>query len=98
MSSTLIWLYSVCRCLIKRTLDLIEKRKAQTHLFCKMINSLAPEYLSSRVPRTVGSISQYSLRNGPVEPSDNPCKIPTLLQLISPFNHAHLEQSPRRYL
>ena len=28
-----------------------------------MINSLAPEYLSSLVPPTVGSISQYNLRN-----------------------------------
>ena len=28
-----------------------------------MINSLAPEYLSSLVPPTVGNISQYNLRN-----------------------------------
>ena len=32
-------------------------------LFYKMINSLAPEYLSSLVPPTVGNISQYYLRN-----------------------------------
>ena len=40
-----------------------EEKKHQLVLFCKMINSLAPEYLSSLVPPTVGNISQYNLRN-----------------------------------
>ena len=39
------------------------EEKNKLVLFYKMINSLAPEYLSSLVPPTVGNISQYNLRN-----------------------------------
>ena len=39
------------------------REKHKLVLFYKMINSLAPEYLSSLVPPTVGNISQYNLRN-----------------------------------
>ena len=39
------------------------REKHKLVLFYKMINSLAPEYLSSPVPPTVGNISQYNLRN-----------------------------------
>ena len=39
------------------------REKHKLVLFYKMINSLAPEYLSSLVLPTVGKISQYNLRN-----------------------------------
>ena len=39
------------------------REKHKLVLFYKMINSLAPEYLSPLVPPTVGNISQYNLRN-----------------------------------
>ena len=39
------------------------REKHKLVLFYKMINSLAPEYISSLVPPTVGNISQYNLRN-----------------------------------
>ena len=41
----------------------IRREKHKLVLFYKMIHSLAPEYLSSLVPPTVGNISQYNLRN-----------------------------------
>ena len=40
-----------------------EEKKHKLVLFYKMINSLAPEYLSSLASQTVGNISQYNLRN-----------------------------------
>ena len=41
----------------------MRREKHKLILFYKMINSLAPEYLSSLVPPTVGNISQYNFRN-----------------------------------
>ena len=39
------------------------REKHKLVLSYNMINSLAPEYLSSLLPPTVGNISQYNLRN-----------------------------------
>ena len=41
----------------------IEKRKAQAHPLLLDDYVLAPEYITSLVPPTVGNISQYNLRN-----------------------------------
>ena len=44
--------------------SLISRREKHKIIrFYKMINSLAPEYLSSIVPPTVGNISRYNLRD-----------------------------------
>lgn len=40
------------------------RKKHRLHLFFKMVNVLTPEYLSSLVPPTVGSLTPYPLRNG----------------------------------
>ena len=40
------------------------RQKHKQFLFFKMVNTLTPEYLSSLVPPTVGSLTPYPLRNG----------------------------------
>ena len=40
-----------------------QRKKHKLQLFFKMQNNLAPDYLSSLVPPTVGSTSAYPLRN-----------------------------------
>ena len=39
------------------------RKMHKLHLFFKILNALSPEYLSSLIPPTIGSITPYPLRN-----------------------------------
>ena len=43
--------------------DPLETRRRKLLLLYKMFNNLSPEYLSSLIPPTVNTLSQYNLRN-----------------------------------